>query len=89
MMWGQGYFMNGSWIFGGVGIVGVLVVVGVIVLLAIGRSRSNAGPAASAPSGPQTSTPTPRQILDERYARGELTSDEYQERIKNLASGLK
>ncbi|MGA6093785.1 SHOCT domain-containing protein [Microbacterium sp. NPDC079356] len=30
---------------------------------------------------------TPKQILDERYAKGELTSEEYRERLATL--GLK
>jgi len=32
----------------------------------------------------KTAQPTPRQILDERYARGELTTEEYRERVETL-----
>jgi len=28
--------------------------------------------------------PSPKQILDERYARGELTTEEYRERVTTL-----
>lgn len=77
MMWGYGY--NG-WVW--MLLVGGLVVVGIVVLIVFLVRNSGASTAAG---GSRTSaTPTPRQILDERYARGELTTEEYRERIENL-----
>lgn len=77
MMWGYGY--NG-WVW--MLLVGGLVVVGIVVLIVFLVRNS----AASTDTGANvtTATPTPRQILDERYARGELTTEEYRERIENL-----
>jgi putative membrane protein len=72
MMWGYGY--DGSvwmWVVGGIVAVGIVVL---IVVLARNSSRASVG-AKMLP---------PRQILDERYARGELTTEEYRERIKTL-----
>jgi putative membrane protein len=44
---------------------------------------------ASNPTTPPAATPAPqpraREILDERYARGEISTAEYKERVANLA----
>ncbi len=37
------------------------------------------------PRVPSPRTPTPREILDTRYARGELTREQYQELRKELS----
>ncbi len=80
MMWGN-YGMSGwSWVFGG------LVTIGVVILIIVLLRRSP--PARSdTPSAPPTvagGAPSPKQILDERYARGELTTEEYRERVTTL-----
>jgi putative membrane protein len=80
MMWGDGYLMGWWWWIGG-GLVVLLIVV-VVVVLVVATTRSARAPLGMPPSGP-----TPRQILDERYAKGELTTEEYQERIRVLGSG--
>ena len=36
------------------------------------------------PWGPRFATPDPRAILAERYARGEITYEEYRERLGHL-----
>jgi putative membrane protein len=53
----------------------VLVLVGLAILGYVGVRLAQGG--RSAPPG---SSPTARQILDERYARGEIDEDEYQRR---------
>jgi len=70
MMWGYGF----GW-FGGLLMLGVwlLFVVGVVWLV-----RSLATPAAG---GPDQGA---RRILDERFARGELSAEEYDERRRVL-----
>ncbi|MBC7761932.1 MAG: SHOCT domain-containing protein [Candidatus Saccharibacteria bacterium] len=80
MMWGN-YGMSGwSWFFGG------LVVIGVVILIIVLLRRST--PVRSdTPSTPPTvagSAPSPKQILDERYARGELSTEEYRVRLSTL-----
>jgi putative membrane protein len=77
MMWGYGY--NG---WGWMWVVGGLVVIGVVVLVVV-LFRNSTAP-TKAVAGAPAATSTPRQILDERYARGELTTEEYRERIETL-----
>ena len=82
-MWGYGYNMMGwSWVVGAVLIVLVIVAVIVVLRLVPGRAHH-----------PLVNTQavagevlTPRQILDERYAKGDLTTKEYLERVKHLGS---
>jgi putative membrane protein len=69
-MWTHG----GPWGFGGplFGLLSIgLIAVGVYLLVRYLKDRDDRGGRA-------------RDILDERYARGELTSEEYRERIDHL-----
>ena len=75
MMWGYG---GGAWMW----IVGGLVLIGVVVLVVVLIRSATAGTNVGAT--PAATTSTPRQILDERFARGELTTDEYRERLETL-----
>jgi putative membrane protein len=88
-MWGNDYnMMGGSWgWFAGAGVL-FLVVIAVIVVYRMIPSRVTQPVALihPSPSAPAGSPQTPRQILDERYAKGDLTTDEYRERLKNLGS---
>ena len=77
MMSGYGY--NG---WGWMWLVGALLVIGIVVLIVFLVRNSVASPNAGA--GVTNARSTPRQILDERYARGELTTEEYRERIETL-----
>lgn len=77
MMWGYGYD-GWAWMW----VVGSLFVIGVVVLVVVLVRNSTARTSAGTP--PVAMTSTPRQILDERYARGELTTDEYRERVETL-----
>ena len=82
-MWGYGYDMMGwgwGWLIGAVLI--ILVVIAVIVILRLVPGRGNR--LAAAPMSVASGTPTPRQILDERYAQGDLTTEEYVERVEHL-----
>ena len=82
-MWGYGYNMMGwGWLIGAVLV--VLVVIAVIVVLRLVPGRVNRP--AVGPMSAAGGTPTPRQILDERYAQGDLTTEEYLERVKHLGS---
>jgi putative membrane protein len=55
-----------------------LAVIGLLVLGAVALIRFWSPPAV--PPAPTTPVSTARTILAERYARGELTTDEFQER---------
>lgn len=79
MMWGD-YGMSGwSWAFG------VLVVVGAVILIVV-LVRVLSTPRTTHQESQPTpaAAPSPRQILDERYAKGELTTEEYRERLSAL-----
>ena len=89
-MMGDGY-SGGSpwmmWVFGGLLMLGVLVLIGVVAWAVVtATTRAHTGRRATDPatadSGGSART---RQILDERYARGELTTEEYTERRHTLA----
>ncbi len=85
-----GYGSNGAgmWVFGGLMMLGMIVLAGLVVwgVLRL-RDHPRAIPAALHDA---TGAPTAegragiRLILDERYARGELSSDEYAERLRTL-----
>jgi putative membrane protein len=80
LMWGN-YGMSG-WFWG----FGVLVVIGVVILVIV-VVRMLANPRTVPPRTPPTVPPvasSPKQILDKRYAKGELTTEEYRERLSAL-----
>jgi putative membrane protein len=87
-MMGDGYNDGGGWmwVFGGLMILGVLVLIGLVVWAVVTvTNRPDRG--ATTPAG-STIDPGGRarikQVLDERYARGELNTDEYTERLHTL-----
>lgn len=81
----MGYGNGGSgWIWM---VIGVFVLIGVVVRAVIAMTNRSHGdqaaPTASvAPDGGGRARA--RQVLDERYASGEITSDEYTERLHTL-----
>ena len=83
-MMGTGMGFGWMWLFGLLIIVGVALLV-VVVVRAVGGGITRDGPAApgSGPSAGSASSAA-RRVLDERYARGELSTEEYQERIRTL-----
>lgn len=66
---------------------GVLMMVGVVLLVVVvfrvisGGVRRGTDDPARPPDRPESQA---RQLLDERYARGELSTEEYQERLRVL-----
>jgi uncharacterized membrane protein len=58
-------------------VLGALLFWGGLVVLIVWAVRSFAGRQASAPP-PSPAPPSPRQILDERLARGETTVEDYE-----------
>jgi putative membrane protein len=79
MMWGN-YGMTGwGWVFGVVVVVGVVILVVVLV-----RVLSNPRTVSAQPATQADAAKPPKQILDERYAKGELTTEEYRERLAAL-----
>lgn len=88
-----GGFMGGYGTFGLLGgliglVLNIVLIVGVVLLIVwavqkISRpANSDSPPAAAAGSGPILSA---REILDIRYARGELTREEYQTMLADIS----
>ena len=74
------------WVFG----VGVVVLVGIAIVIAIVQGRS--GPTQqtfppSPPMPPSSPSDTPLDILARRFAKGEITAEEYQKGRDLLGGG--
>ncbi|MBC7443498.1 MAG: SHOCT domain-containing protein [Ramlibacter sp.] len=87
MMWGYDGGMGWTaWLFGLLAIIGITLLIVLVV-------RLSAGPPAGPPqAGPPPGSGTPsrshaRQILDERFAKGELTAEQYREQVRTLGEG--
>lgn len=74
-MWWGGSWM---WLVGGLLVVGLFVLAGLAVWTLARPSR---------PPGSATPPSRSRAILNERYARGELSTEEYRERLGVLDEG--
>ncbi|BCW45416.1 SHOCT domain-containing protein [Arthrobacter sp. StoSoilB5] len=84
MMWGYGMGNGWMWIWGLLTLIGLAI----LVLLAVRMFGAGYGTGSRHTSDLQSPGRSPaRQILDERFARGELTADEYRERVKVLGEG--
>ena len=88
MMWGYGQG-SGWWLWGILMLIGIALLV-VLAVRAFGGGISGGqggqgGQDRSGQGGPPPSTA--RQILDERFARGELTAEQYRERLRVLGEG--
>ncbi|QDY89566.1 SHOCT domain-containing protein [Arthrobacter sp. UKPF54-2] len=101
MMWGYGQNMWWMWLWGMLLLVGiaVLVLLAIRVFGAPGRgvppgqghagaygTPASFGAGPGGPGGPGGRSQA-RLILDERFARGELTAEQYREHVKELGEG--
>ena len=89
MMWGYGQGMGWMWLWVPLLLISIALLVFLAVRVFGGGVRGGYGP--TAPQGPGGPPPIggsmARQILDERFARGELTADQYREHLKVLGEG--
>jgi putative membrane protein len=77
---GNGMGMGWMWLFWLLLIIGVVLVVVVAArVLGGGVTRSDGGDGRASRERSRA-----RQVLDERYARGEITTEEYHERLRVL-----
>ena len=84
MMYGNGG-MGWMWLFWLLLVLGVVLLV-VVVVRALGGGV--AGPRTDQRgAGAQPGRSRARELLDERYARGEITTEEYRERLSGLGEG--
>lgn len=77
MMGFPGFGMMGF--FGGwIGmLINLAILIGIVVLIVWAVKRFTS-------SSPSTNTQTPREILQARYARGEITREQYQQMLQDL-----
>lgn len=75
---GSGYMAWGGWMAMTIGMVAFWGLV-IFAVVAIFRRDVN-----GTPSNPQPSERNPQQLLDERFARGEIDADEYHARQEAL-----
>lgn len=88
--YGNGYGMSGMWVFW---VFGLLLLVGIVLLVvfavrADGGFGRRAGSALANDGSQPPRRDNPRQVLDHRYARGELDTVEYRERVQALAENV-
>ena len=84
MMWGHGWDMGWWWLFGLLMLVGIALLIAFIVLAVRMLSGASGRGEGHSASGPISGQSRARQILDERYAKGELTTEQYREQIRVL-----
>lgn len=95
MMWGNGMGGGMGWgfLFWILIIIGAAILIFVVVRSLNGRRGGSAGSAGSSrtagPLGPPAEEPhgRAREILDERFARGEITEEEYRKLLRTLKDG--
>ncbi len=81
----RGFEHMGEWGAGWMWVWGTLMMIGTIALIVwLARSTS---PTAPPPPTPTTPVDRAQQVLNERYARGEVSTEEYRERLENLTNG--
>lgn len=86
-MMGNGFGGIGMWLFGLLTLAGLVLLVVVAVRAfggGISRPSSTPGGLPGATGAAPSGRGRAREILDERYARGEISTDEYRERLQAL-----
>nr|WP_035771173.1 SHOCT domain-containing protein [Arthrobacter sp. Br18] len=86
-MGGNGFGMGGMWLFGLLVLVGVILLVFLVVRFFAAGNRGNPSAGNGDTAGGAGNRSAARQILDERYAKGELTDEEYAQRRRTLSEG--
>lgn len=76
---GMGTGMGWGWLFGLLLLAGVVTLIVLIVRLTADASRRSGGT-----QEPDAGRQRARAILDERYARGEIDTAEYEERLRSM-----
>jgi putative membrane protein len=64
----------------------VAILVGIVLLVVWAVQKFSDSTRSSAPTTSPNQTLSAREILDIRYARGELTREEYQTRLSDMTS---
>jgi putative membrane protein len=86
MMWDDGWGgMGWMWVFWILLVVGTVVLVFVLVKALSGGASGGTGRGGPVP--PAAGPGRAREILEERYARGEISTEEFRERLRTLEEG--
>ena len=87
----MGGMMGGTGFGSGFGLIGLLlnlvIIVGIVVLVIWAVRQFSSSGQGSGPAGQQNNRQTeatPREIIEKRYARGEITRAQYQEMLSDL-----
>ncbi|MFV1991138.1 MAG: SHOCT domain-containing protein [Acidimicrobiales bacterium] len=80
---GEGFDHMGGWGGGWMWLWGVAMMV-LFVVLIVWLIRGATQSSGLGGNSPQAQSPRARDILDERYAKGEMTTEEYRERSSEL-----
>lgn len=84
--WMSGAWAGLGWLLGLLVVLLVLAVVGATVWLVVRTAAAPEHPGRG-PARPPAGGTSPRDILAERYARGEIDTAEYTERLRHLTGG--
>jgi len=91
---GVGGFGSGFGGLGGFGLIGLILnlviavglIVGLVLLIAwLWRRVNPSGQSWSVPQNPRGTGTSPKEILQARYAQGEITRDQYQQMLADLS----
>jgi putative membrane protein len=85
--WGYGMDNNGGWWWLAMALMMIVLVGGIIAVAVALVRRGNHPPQPTQPATPPATSatkPTARDILDERFARGEIEADDYRQRVETL-----
>ncbi|GAA1750910.1 SHOCT domain-containing protein [Kocuria aegyptia] len=88
MMWGDGmgWGMGWMWVFWILLVLGTVVLVFVLIKVLTGSSGTHGGTSPGG-YGQRPGPARAREILEERYARGEISTEEFRERLRTLEEG--
>ncbi|MDR6436692.1 putative membrane protein [Paenarthrobacter nicotinovorans] len=82
MMWGYGQGMVSMWLWVPLLLVGIALLV-LLAVRVLGGGYVSSGPQGSG-DPPPVKRSSARQILDDRFAKGELTAEQYREYLNVL-----
>ncbi len=88
MWWGDSYMFGGGWMMVGLLLLWILLIITTVAVListmSTWRPRSTHSSVPPATGTPLAAPSSARAILEERYARGDITTEDYLERVTHL-----